>query len=88
MKNLLKPITSFPDVEKEFENQLGVIVEDVEFATANTDVTITHNLGYTPNYYEDIKCNTYGRFKFVSSDNEDIVLQCDTNSTTATIRVW
>ena len=88
MKQLLKSIRSFSDTEREFENQLGVTIEDISFASANTNVTITHNLGYTLTGYLVLKCDTYGVFKFISADNNDIVLQCNTASTTATIRVF
>ena len=88
MKPLLKRITGFRDVEREFENQLGVTIEDVVFTTANTNVTITHSLNHAVSGYKDIKCNTYGAFKFISSNNTQLVLQCDTSATTATIRIW
>lgn len=84
---LLKKIKSFNDVEKEFEMRGGVDIEQV-FTLANTSYTLTHNLHRVVTGYRDIKCDTYGKFKFISSTFTTLVLQCDTAATTATIRVF
>ena len=74
-------------IENEFSYVEGVEIEQV-FTLANTSYTLTHNLNKAVAGYKDIKCNTYGRFKFISSTFTTLILQCDTAATTATIRIF
>uniref|UniRef100_A0A6H1ZIV7 Uncharacterized protein n=2 Tax=viral metagenome TaxID=1070528 RepID=A0A6H1ZIV7_9ZZZZ len=84
---LLRKIKAFADVELEFENQLGVDIEQV-FTVAGTEYTLNHNLRRTPKGWQCIDKDTYGVFSRVSWNNTVIVLKCNTAATTATIRIF
>lgn len=83
MLAFLKRIESFVDVEHMFQFIFGAWIEQV-FTSATTDYTITHNLRRTPIACIPVLKDTFGNFKVVSKDKTTIVLQSDTNSTTAT----
>jgi len=85
--NLLKPIRSFTDVQRELYDKLGNDFVQV-FTLANTDYTITHGLRRVPIGWKWIGKDTYGNFKEISKDKTTLVLQCNTAATTATIRVF